>query len=176
MRPILLLLLPLSGAACAHRSPAAPPASPVVIEPAPPVAPAQPDPPARPPLTPVYFCQIHEGGLSTIIADYDAATGDTLYHGRPLREMFPVTSQPAAETAWYAGNEPVVIRGRHFLKYGLPRLLNADDLEPAGEYERLRYFAERGDRDPLVVYFPVSSNCEFQTYQIGEIAGAVRGR
>jgi hypothetical protein len=169
----LLLLLPaLSGAACAHRSPAAPPASPVVIDPAPPVSPAQPDPP---PLTPVYFCQIHEGGLSTIIADYDAATGDTLYHGRRLREMFPVTPQPAAAAAWYVGNEPIVVRGRRFLKYGLPRQLNADDLVPSGEYQGLRYFAERGDRDPLIVYLAVSSNCEFQTYQVAEIGGAVRG-
>jgi len=168
---ILLLLLPLSGVACAHRPPAAPPAPPVVIDPAPPVAPAQRDRP----LTSVYFCQIHEGGLSTIIADYDAATGDTLYHGRPLREMFPVTPQPAAATTWYAQDQPIAIRGRLYLKYGLPRLLNADDLVPAGEYQGLRYFAERGDHDPLVVYFPVSSNCEFHTYQIAEVGGPVRG-
>jgi len=168
---ILLLLLPLCGAACARRPPAAPPPSPVVIDPALPVAPAEPE---RRPLTFVYFCQIHQGGLSTIVADYDAATGDTLYHGRPLREMFPVTPQPAAETPWYVGNVPIVINGRRFLKYALPRQLSANDVAPAGEYEGVRYFAEPGHADEIV-YVPVSSNCGFQPYQVGEIGGAVRG-
>jgi hypothetical protein len=165
---MFLLLLPVSGVACAHRPPAAaPPPPPVVAEPAPPVT-------ARPARVAVSVCQIENGKMTDVAAEYDPATGDTLYQGRPLRETLPVTPQPATAMTWYAA-EPIFVLGHRYFRYGLPRRLGANDVVPSGEYEGVRYFVERAYPNGEVVYIPVSSNCEFQPYQMGEIGGAVRG-
>jgi hypothetical protein len=120
-------------------------------------------------MTDVTVCTVQNGQLSNVTAQYNSATGDTT--GLPAVE-------PNAQSAtWFINNEPVTINGHRYVKYGLPRVLGASDVNSAGTYEGVSIFAEPSANAaaPEVIYVPVGSRCEFQPYQIERKAGAVRG-
>lgn len=68
--------------------------------------------------------------------------------------------------AWFVNNEPITVRGRDYVKYGLPRVLGLDEVTWFAEHDRLAVAAEPGATQPEVVYVLVEpANCGFQPYQ-----------
>jgi len=167
----VLLVAASGGMGCRGARPASP-APAAALEPAPPAA-------SEPSIIvdPLTMCVVKDGRMTIIFPGYVPSSGDTTVNGRPWREAYPLTGEYAAEAPWYVGNEPIVVAGRRYVKYGLPRTLSPTDVVAVGTYRGVTMFAEpAADRDhPEVVYLPVHQQCEFQPYQIGEIGGAVRG-
>jgi len=162
----------LLAAACA------PPAAPVAAPPAPvpqaPVIVADPSP-----LEELTVCVVHGGAMSTVSVSYNHATGDSVYQGRRFRDAFPTDSSFAASARWYHDYEPIVLNGRRYIIYGLPRALRPGDVVARGEYRGVTVFVEptaSRSSPPEVLFLPVRPTCEFQPYEPGETGGAVRGR
>jgi hypothetical protein len=109
---------------------------------------------------------VENGELTRVTARYVATTGDTMIDGRPFSEVHPATEGYAADAAWFIANEPLVLGGFRYVKYGAPRVLLPHELVRAREYRGVPLFAEPpgGDRPP-VVYVPVRPGCVFQSYQ-----------
>ncbi|HEX8394189.1 MAG TPA: hypothetical protein VF665_17735 [Longimicrobium sp.] len=150
-----------------------PPAAPPLPPPPPPMAPAPPPPPpAAPAMREIQVCVVDNGALRTMTAMVDPQTGDTTYAGG----MTPAMTGYAAGATWFINNEPVMVMGRRYVKYGVPRVLGVTDVTRVGEYQGVSVFAENGAAGmPEVIYLPVRSGCEFQPYQVDVKAGAVRG-
>ena len=149
--------------------------APVVIPPPPPMvepAPITPPPPPMNPMRDVQVCVVENGMLRNVTAQYNTQTGDTTWAGG----MQPTMTGYAAGAAWFINNEAVMVMGRRYVKYGLPRVLGVNEVTRVGEYQGVSVFAETGATGtPEVLYVPVRSGCEFQPYQTEIKAGAVRG-
>jgi hypothetical protein len=70
---------------------------------------------------------------------------------------------------FYINNEAVSLNGKSYVKYGLPRILSAGDLDakPYGFKDGVPFYLEKGNPAAEVVYLlsqPVG--CEFQPYQL----------
>lgn len=77
----------------------------------------------------------------------------------------PEERRYAAATGWYRAHQPVFIAGRRLAKYGLPRRLGRDELDPVGTLGVVPFFAEKGTAHaPEVVYALVGPD-EYQPYQ-----------
>ncbi|HEX9937849.1 MAG TPA: hypothetical protein VGB15_12030 [Longimicrobium sp.] len=146
-----------------------PPPPPPVIPPPPPPQQIVPPPPPPVETQSVTVCTVQNGQLSNVTATYNPATGDTT--------GLPTAEQNAASATWYINNEPITFNGRRYVKYGLPRVLGATDVNNVGNVQGVAAFAEpsANAEAPEVIYVPVGSRCEFQPYQIERKAGAVRG-
>jgi len=148
-------------------------------------APRAAPPPPAPELPPgvndeaetrLLVCVVQGGRITTVAMKYDPATGDSTIGGRTFAEAYPPTAEHAATAPWYVAYEPIEFQGHRYLEYGLPRVLSAHDLAPAGSYRGVAVFVEPGDRLPYtVLYLPVSPDCLFQPYYPPEVGGAVRG-
>ncbi len=67
---------------------------------------------------------------------------------------------------WFRDNEPITVRGREYVKYGLPRVLGRDEVTWFAELDGLAVAAEAGVTEPEVIYLLVEpTNCGFQPYQ-----------
>ncbi len=152
-----------------------PPPAPVVIPPPPPMvepAPITPPPPPMNPMRDIQVCVVENGMLRNVTAQYNTQTGDTTWAGG----MQPTMAGYAAGAAWFINNEAVMVMGRRYVKYGLPRVLGVNEVTRVGEYQGVSVFAETGATGtPEVLYVPVRAGCEFQPYQTEIKAGAVRG-
>jgi hypothetical protein len=150
-----------------------------------PTPPAPPSPPPPPPPAPppphglardIRVCVVENGMLTEIAVQYDATTGDSTVAGRPFREAHPAGAGYAGGAPWYIGNEPVVIGGVRYLKYGLPRVVGTSDVTSGGTYMGVPVFTERGPAGtPDVIYLPVRPGCEVQPYQREQEVRRVRG-
>jgi hypothetical protein len=149
--------------------------SPPMQEP-PPVPRMEPAPPPQETLPSFpQVCVIENGMLRIVEAQY-SATGDTVIAGRSLREAYPTTTPPyAAGAAWYVEGTPIMLDGRRYVKFGMPRVLGVSEVARMGEYLGVPVFAEAGVTRPEVVYLPVRPGCEFQPYQSEVKSGSVRG-
>ncbi len=120
----------------------------------------------------INVCIIDQKQLKTITANYDRTTGDTTLMVNGSRKTFrqvysSIGKEYAASTTWYINNETLVLRGKKFVKYGLPRILGATEIVRAGEYKGVGVYVEAGLKGvPEIVYIPVRSGCEFQPYQM----------
>jgi hypothetical protein len=114
---------------------------------------------------PVRVCVFQNGRITDVDAFQSAQTGDTTVNERPFGEVYPATAEHASAAPWYVNNEPVVFRGRHYARYGLPRTMSRD-LVAVGAFRGVRVFVEPGADPtlPEVVYLPVSPDCQFQLY------------
>lgn len=96
---------------------------------------------------------------------------DSSYQGRPISEAFPTDSTYALNASWYRNKEPIVVSGRVYVKYGLPRVIGATEVVSVAAFRGVPVFAEpTADRQhPEVIYIPVQPGCEFQAYlnQVG---------
>lgn len=149
------------------------------VQPQPPAAPPAPPPSVVIPSPPIWrmlhVCVVDRQGIRTVPVQYSTATGDTMIEGRPFAEVHPTDAGYAAPAEWFIRNEVLVLEGRRYVKYGLPRVLGADDLTPAGEYRGVPIFAQRGEEQGGSVRFvAVEPGCVFQPYE-GPHYGAVRG-
>ncbi|MBW3571943.1 MAG: hypothetical protein KY467_12640, partial [Gemmatimonadetes bacterium] len=88
----------------------------------------------------------------------------------------PATVGYAAGATWYINNEPIMVNGRRYVRYGLPRVLGVNEVTRTAEYQGVPVFVEAGAQGtPEVLYIPVRPGCEFQPYQLEVKAGGVRG-
>ncbi|HEY0022176.1 MAG TPA: hypothetical protein VGB24_04675, partial [Longimicrobium sp.] len=152
-------------------APILPPPPPVIVDQTPP-----PPPPVANPNRDIQVCVVEGGALRNVTATYNTQTSDTTYQGRRFNEAFPATTGYAGGATWYINTEPIMINGRRYVKYGLPRVLGVTEVTRTAEYQGVSVFAEAGATGtPEVVYVPVRTGCEFQPYQLEVKAGAVRG-
>ena len=148
-----------------------------------PIAPPPPiidTPPPPPPVVnynrDIQVCVVEGGTLRNVTATYNTQPADTTYQGRRFNEAFPATTGYAGGATWYINTEPIMVGGRRYVKYGLPRVLGVNEVTRTGEFQGVNVFAEAGATGtPEVVYVPVRTGCEFQPYQLEVKAGAVRG-
>jgi hypothetical protein len=170
VRSIAILLLTAVCGACGPRAMPAPP------EPAPaPVA----RPHRSPPLPEVCgcppgavcrcirICVVQNGRLREVPVRYNTRPGDTLtVDGLPFSSLAPLTGEYASVAGWYVNREPIMVRGRPFARYGLPRVLGINEVTKVGEYRDVGLYAEAQDTASAarVVYLPTRPGCEFQPY------------
>ncbi|HYW13037.1 MAG TPA: hypothetical protein VE871_13850 [Longimicrobium sp.] len=154
------------------------PPPPVVVPPPPPLPPTAPPPPPPPPMTTrdIQVCVVQNGALSNVTAQYNTQSGDTTYQGRDFGMAFPAAMGYAAGSTWFINNEPIMVNGRRYVKYGLPRVLGVSEVARTGDYMGVPVFAEAGATGATeVLYLPVRPGCEFQPYQLDVKVGGVRG-
>lgn len=77
----------------------------------------------------------------------------------------PEERRYAAATDWYRNNEPIVVAGHRIVKYGLPRRIGRDELEPIGSLGVVPVFIERGSGEPIEVVYVLVGPGEYQPYQ-----------
>lgn len=75
----------------------------------------------------------------------------------------------AKSKPFYINNEAVILNGKTYIKYGLPRVLTAAELEPRphGLKDGVPFYLAKGDASGEVAYLltqPVG--CEFQPYVV----------
>lgn len=125
----------------------------------------------------VRVCVLVGDSLREVPAAVDAATGDTLVGGgQRFRDAHPSGTGYAESAEWYIASSPMVLGGRRYEKFGLPRVARPELLAPAGRHEGVPLFAEAGAaaRPPEVYYVPVRPGCVFQPYLVPH--ANVRGR
>ena len=92
---------------------------------------------------------------------HEISRDTTAFAGLPAERRY------AAAMEWYQSHDPVVLNGRRLVKYGLPRRLGRDELDPVGTFGVVPFFAEKGTAHaPEVVYALVGPD-EYQPYQKG---------
>lgn len=91
--------------------------------------------------------------------------------GTPAQTAPCVTPKPAGavakDKAWYIAGSVVAFGGKTWSKYGLPRVLGANEVEQAGVYKGAAVYKERGVTDYEVIYILKDlGECSFQPYQV----------
>jgi hypothetical protein len=134
-----------------------------------------PPPPAVPPPPPerLVICIVEEGLPRWVDAWRDPDTGRLMT--RIEGEVRPVPEGPAyaAETQWYRDAEPIAFGDRRWIRFGLARELDPDELRRVGEYREVPVFIR--EETVEVIYLPVGQRCEFQPYQPEVEVREVRG-
>jgi len=68
---------------------------------------------------------------------------------------------------WYINSDPILVGGKRYTKYGLPRVLGANDVVVLAPYKGGFVYAENGNPQREVVYLLTRlDGCEFQPYQV----------
>ena len=132
--------------------------------------------PAPPAMIPIRVCVVEGGELREVEAMVSPATGDTLVNQRRFSEVYPETMGYAATQDFYIRGEAVTWNRTRYVQFGLTRIIPANALIRAGEYQGVPVFRERHvTGTPDVLYMPVRSGCEFQVYQREQAVRGVRG-
>lgn len=129
-----------------------------------------------PGMIPVRICVVEGGELREVDAMVSSATGDTTVNRRRFGDVYPETMGYAATRDFYIRSEAITVNRTRYVRFGLTRIIPASALTRAGEYQGVPFFRERNVTDaPDVLYLPVRSGCEFQTYQREQAVQGVRG-
>ena len=124
----------------------------------------------------VRVCIVDGRELREVDATVSPTTGDTLVNGRRFSEVYPGTTAYAAGRDFYTRGEIITVNRSPYVGFGLTRIIPADALTRAGEYQGVPLFRERGGTGiPEVLYLPVRPGCEFQPYQREQAIRGVRG-
>ncbi|MDQ3388476.1 MAG: hypothetical protein M3483_03115 [Gemmatimonadota bacterium] len=146
------------------------------LPPPPPVMPPLPPPPA-PSMESMQVCVVQGGALSNVTVQFNRTTGDTMVAGQRFSAAYPATAPNyvAGET-YFINNQEITVMDRAYVKYGLPRVIGANELTRVGEYSGTPVFAQTGATGrPDVIYLPIRPGCEFQPYNVRAAVEAVRG-
>ncbi len=119
----------------------------------------------------VQQCVIENGTLKTVVADYDPATGiySIVVNGtkKDFNDVYPPTGIHYAQTkSWFTNNDKIVLYGKKYAKYGLPRILGTTEISKVGEVDKIGVYAEAGMTAYDVIYIPTRRGCEFQPYSL----------
>ena len=94
----------------------------------------------------------------------------TLAGANPAAECVPAPKAGHAGAhalAWVINNDAVTFRGKKYMKYGLPRVLYAGEVELVGPYKGGYFYAEKGVKDYEILYLLTRlDGCEFQPYYV----------
>jgi hypothetical protein len=137
-----------------------------------------PTPPMLPPVAPappveqaIRVCVVQGTMLAEVDAIYLPGQGDTLVaiagERRPFASVYSSAAPAYASSEnWYIRSVPMTFAGRKYVKFGLPRVLDAAQLTRVGDFSGVGVFAETGAEAPQeVLYVPLRPGCEFQPYQ-----------
>lgn len=119
----------------------------------------------------INICMLDAGKLTTINGYYNSGYGDTIVIKDNKRSMFRavyknLTEGYAATRSWYIESKPITYLKHKYVKYGLPRILGANEIDKTGEIQGVPVFVEKGIPGTAeVIYIPVRYGCEFQPYQ-----------
>ena len=122
-------------------------------------------------------CVLEGDSLREVAATTDTATGDTLVAGgRRLLEAYPPEKGYAEGATWYIATSPLVVGGRRYDKFGMPRVIAPGLLAPGGRHQGVPLFvdARTVGTVPPIYYVPVRRGCLFQPYMVP--VRDVRGR
>lgn len=106
--------------------------------------------------------------------DYDSNTGEYYFvvKGKPVLfdDYFKKSKDYINNTIW-VDMLTITYKGKEYSRYGLPRILNFDDVKAAGKYKGILVMAETGVKaaTPEVIYIPHSASmgsASFQPYQL----------
>lgn len=152
-------------------------ARPMVVAqmPAPPAAPPlpPPPPPAPPANRQIQVCVVQNGQLQNITALFRPATNDTVVGSQSFSQAHPTTAPNyGAGAPWFIQADTMAFSGSTWVKFGVMRVVQPQQLQRVGDNNGTPIFAEAG-RTPAaapaapydVVYVPVRPGCEFQPYQ-----------
>lgn len=148
--------------------------------PAAPTAPAAPVAPAAPAEMTMQVCVVDDGMLRQVSAIHVPSRRDTLVmvdgQRRAFSSVHPASPPTyAAGASWYTASDAITLDGQEYVRYGLPRVIGATQLDRIADYQGTAVFAEQGAEAPhTLVYLPLRPGCEFQPYQQRE-AIRVRG-
>lgn len=97
--------------------------------------------------------------------------------GRRFYEQYPLTSPPyVAAAQFFVDNNPIIVQQRRWVKFGLPRMIEIEDLQYRADYRQHAVFVAAGSGTATdVIYLPVRQGCLFQPYQYEVKVGGVRG-
>ncbi len=114
-------------------------------------------------------CIIEKGVLKEVDVNYNTQTAEkTLVFNGVLTNYnnLEKSKDYAANQSWYINNDPVVLNGHNYVKYGLPRILGVFEIEKSVAYKGLGIYREAGTTGLAeIIYIPVRPGCEFQPYQ-----------
>lgn len=105
--------------------------------------------------------------MQNVTATFRPATNDTVFDGRPFREVHSSQqSQYAAGHNWFIQNQPIMVMNQRYVQFGVPRLFEPGQLNRAATYQGVPVFAEPGAASPpSVIFLPTRPGCEMQPYQ-----------
>ena len=128
---------------------------------------APPSPPAAPPERQIQVCVVQRGELRNVEAVFRPATGDTLVAGRPFALVHPTMAPSyATATSWFIDADSMTFEGGTWVKFGVTRVIQPEQLPMVGEFAGTPLFAEAAREEPFeVLYVPARPGCEFQPYQ-----------
>ncbi len=139
-------------------------------------APAPAPEPVRQEMTPIRVCVVEAGELREVDAMVNTATGDTLVNQRRFGDVYPGTTGYAAGQDFFIRNEAITFNRTRYVRFGLTRIVPANALTRAGEFQGVPIFRDRASTGTAeVLYVPVRTGCEFQTYQREQAVRGVRG-
>jgi hypothetical protein len=73
----------------------------------------------------------------------------------------------ASALSWYINADAIKLGGKNYTKYGLPRVLGADDVELLAPYKGGFVYVEKGSKEREIIYLLTRfDGCEFQPYQV----------
>jgi hypothetical protein len=79
----------------------------------------------------------------------------------------PARYREGSNQTWSINREPLAFGGRTYVKYGLPRVLGVNEIEPVGEKDGVVIAAERGNPAREVLYvLHRGLECSFQPYML----------
>ena len=124
----------------------------------------------------VQYCALDGTTLRNYDARYDAEAGifytpegRLVRTGGSFEPWVTERGRYAASQPWYIDNEPIDVRGREYVKYGLPRVLGVTEISFYEEAGGAAAFVEAGaSGTPEILYVAVRPDCEFQPYQLTE--------
>jgi hypothetical protein len=113
----------------------------------PPPPPLLPPPPPAPPREdrPIIICVAVDGIPRYVEARIQPETNDTVVvtpQGvrRPLRAAYPIPAPTAAGADWFLREDNLFFAGRTYLRFGVPREEDAEQLRRVGEYQGVPLF------------------------------------
>jgi hypothetical protein len=127
--------------------------------------------------TGIWWCGFTPGGKQLLPVPYgaffsndDASFVDRNGYAYFTREGWTDISKTPFTGAegrdWFRNNEPLVVNGATYAKYGLPRILGPNEVAYLTEHDEVGVFAEPDSGDtPEVIYAMVAPDCSFQPYQ-----------
>ena len=115
-------------------------------------------------------CLIENGELKVKKGEYSLVTGikTVEVNGKIQRvDSLHINNPEYAKTfSWYINNEGITVNNIYYEKYGLPRVLGADEIERFAKYQSVGIYREKGGMgEAEVIYVPIQGECEFQPYQ-----------
>jgi hypothetical protein len=74
----------------------------------------------------------------------------------------------AGAQIWFINNETIQFQKWNYAKYGLPRVLQPNDVTKTGAFKNVGVYIETGLKKGRaeVIYIPSRQGCEFQPYQL----------